>query len=357
MAFKLSDGTSEGVKTFMDNVHLIHCPEVDELLHVVRYSLPAMVEQSQASSAMPVSGVQVALKPVKLVIVDSIAAPFRGSEGGGGKGAITEEEINKSANTSLVARNAALQEIAFRLRKLARQYSLVVLLVNQVSDVFHKDNDRFSGSQAHPSSQHGNGGSVTHENGGVPLDYRNYKHASRFFTGEEADQRNGGGGGGKIAVFGLSWSNCIDCRIMLSRTGRRRSKESGEEIFHRVMLDEHGLELEDPLFALETEEIRRATLVFSPIVDKGYVDYVLRQEGLVCISQYKPTPRGRLPQKRKGRKGGTNKQGPAVKGSIMMMPTSVNSEDGGCDDSEEETDDEEAMWADMPLDDAILSQL
>lgn len=358
MAFKLSNGTSEEIKSFMDNVHLVHCPEVDELLHVVRYSLPAMVEQSQLSSETLGDVKTNFIKPVKLVVVDSIAAPFRGSEGGG-KAAITEEDINKFANTSLTERNAALQEIAFRLRKLARQYSLVVLLVNQVSDVFHKDNDRFSSSQAQSSSQlgghHGLGGSVTHENGGVPLEYRNYKHASKYFSGEEADQRNG-----KVAVFGLTWSNCIDTRIMLSRTGRRRRKATGEEAFATHMLDENGLEIEDPLFASETEEIRRASLIFGPAAEKGYIDCALRQEGLVSISKYHPTPRGPPRLKRRGRKRDSFKNVVEKGGNrIMPMPANARDEEDSEDpeDEPEELDEEEALWADMPLDDATLSQL
>lgn len=351
MAFKLSDGSSEGIKAFMDNVHLVHCPEVDELLHVVRYSLPAMVEQSQPSFVPTSNGIKLFNKPVKLVVVDSIAAPFRGSEGGSGnkQGAVTEEDINKSANTSLVERNAALQEISFRLRRLARQYSIVVLVVNQVSDVFHKDNDRFSGSQAHPSSQAG-GSSVTHENGGIPLDYRNYKHASKFFTGEEADlQKNS-----KIAVFGLSWSNCIDMRIMLSRTGRRRRKDDGMEVIMQCpIIDDQGMEIEDPLFALETEEIRRATLVFSPFVDKGYVDYALRQEGLVTVGEYHHTPRGPAPARR--RKAGQSAN--LLRSKNKIMPMSLNGLSHEEEEEDDSEDEEEALWAGLPLDEASLSQL
>lgn len=291
--FRRSSGAN--VADLTDNVHLIHCAEVEDLLHAVRYSLPALVEglsDSKSQLDMPKR------KPVKLVIVDSIAAPFRGTETTGsadkGKG---RAEANDIASYSFAQRNVHLHEIATSLHRLAARHDLCVVLINQVSDVFGHNGDGQYGRREEY---------LTHEGGCIPLEYRNYSLASRFFSGEDA------GKGGKMAVFGLPWANLIQVRLMLSRTGRRRRRvppvsledEQGEDIIETIDLPpadeaaEDQLLLEEPTSALrermgevQTVEVRRASLIFSPFAERGYIDYVLRQRGLVSIGQAIQLPR------------------------------------------------------------------
>ena len=218
------------VQDLTDNVHLVHCAEVEDLLHATRYSLPALVESlansDQAPNAADGSGSR---KPVKLVILDSIAAPFRGAEASGSlqsnaKGKGGEDDGDGTKTYSFAQRNAYLNEIATCLHILAARYQLCVVLVNQVADVFNymaPDRDREEEQ-------------ISHEGGGIPLEYRNFSLVSRYFSGEDA------GKGGKMAVFGLPWANLIQTRLMLSRTGRRRRR-----IPPAAMEDDETLETTD----------------------------------------------------------------------------------------------------------------
>ena len=288
------------VRDLTDNVHLIHCAEVEDLLHATRYSLPALVERlaapdRQDDATMEGADSQVK-KPVKLVIVDSIAAPFRGSEASGsvqtnGKGKGRAEDGDGPASYSFAQRNAHLHEIATSLHSLAARHQLCVILVNQVSDVFNSSNNA--------SDRHVEEEQISHEGGGIPIGYRNYSLVSRYFSGEDA------GKGGKMAVFGLPWANLLQTRLMLSRTGRRRRRVPAAALedetidgFDLPPVDEQA---EDDLFLnggqsermgeVQTVEVRRANLVFSPFTERGYIDYVLRGRGLVSIGQAVQQPR------------------------------------------------------------------
>lgn len=81
-----------------DAIHCFQCWSRDELQHVLRYQLPVAVERFNAG----------------LVIIDSIAAPFRGVKG--------------------KERTAALVSMGRQLRQLAKRYNCAVVIANQVLD-------------------------------------------------------------------------------------------------------------------------------------------------------------------------------------------------------------------------------
>lgn len=329
------------VQDFTDNVHLLHCPEVENLLHAVRYTLPAMVDRlSGAMSLQPEDIIpssqyeqdlrtsdasQLPLtisannfihpdlathaspksKPVKLVVIDSIAAPFRGVESGShGTSKNDNEGGQPSSKLRFVERQRDLAEIASHLYRLAQKHKLVVILINQVSDVFGRDDERTTHdytSQPHSDSHlapmaDAEDSEQETRRSGIPLEYRDYSIASRVFSGQDSGLCN------KLAGFGLAWSNCINARLMLGRTGERRKCSptghhtpepssssaamasdaqrlgSATESWH----DEHDFGL---------EEVRSASMVFGPFAERGYIEYVLRRQGPVSVSEYIPQPR------------------------------------------------------------------
>ena len=285
----------QDIKNLMDNVHLIHCSEAEGLLHAVRYSLPALVERLEETSMNSEKDAPHAMSskspttidqtgsgnagenPVKLVVIDSIAAPFRGSEA---SSSTLPSAVNSSGSRHIAQRTRDLAEIAHLLYRLAQRHDLAVVIINQVSDVFSR------ADQSLPSPYNdgfGNPKDDMADCNGLPLDYRHYSHVSRFFSGEDA------GSGEKMAVFGLAWTKCINSRIMLSRTGRRRRKMDGAVVLRTAGIDEDGAEVNG--LDEGTEEVRRADVVFSPFCERGSIEYALRQQGLVAIGEHSSRPR------------------------------------------------------------------
>ena len=389
------------VREMTDNVHLMLCAEPETLLHAVRYQLPALVESLEATGAVDGSTSSTRRKPVRLVVVDSIAAPFRGSESAAappslnsktGATADAQEDGNNSAGSGLGAtarpsytfaeRNAHLHEIATCLHRLARRHGLCVLFVNQVADVFAADSrseeDRLP---RHPRDRrkralgqdkalpppHLPVAEYAHEDAGIPAEYRNFSSASRYFSGEDAGAQLqlGGGGSAKMAVFGLPWANLVQTRVMLSRTGRRRDQRTGFELPPHTEFEnaEDGGDEDvfgqaasarptsDPADAMErpwlegpvipragaipvqTQEIRSASLVFSPFAERGSVEYILAPGGLRSIGEHVAAPRVRaeLRQWEAGRDG--------------LEQTKAGLED--------DDDDEEALWEEFGEDDDV----
>lgn len=258
-------------------------------------------------------------KPVKLIIVDSIAAPFRGAEGSG------------SSTHHFSDRTRDLAEVASLLHRLAQRYNLAVVLINQVSDVMSSTSSLESNNkQNHIEEQKS-------LNDGFPLDYRQYAHASKFFSGESA------GNGGKMAVFGLAWANLINARVMLTRTGKRRRISDGREVeyIHTVEMDGDGGEINR--MNIDSEEVRRMDIVFSPFAELGYTEYVLRQEGLVGVGTVHRTPRG---VKAHSADGETVDQ----EGAEPVRASGVTSIDSQAD---EEEDEEAALWKGLSSDPAF----
>ncbi|TXT07377.1 hypothetical protein VHUM_03097 [Vanrija humicola] len=157
----------------------------------------------------------------------------------------------------LVQRSRHLCTVADRLKALAVEYDLAVVVVNQVSDVFF----------------HGAGGPPP----GQPLPPMAYATQARLFSGQSP-------GVAKEASLGIVWANAVNVRIMLARTGRRR-KLAADDILHgkkrrtdagvAVSL---GLEFDD-----KPTLVRRLHVVFSPFACPGTLDYVIMPSGIHAL--------------------------------------------------------------------------
>ncbi|KAK8845397.1 hypothetical protein IAR55_006110 [Kwoniella newhampshirensis] len=291
------------VKGLLDNVLTNRVGDVDALEHALNYAIPAMLESRLNSSGKLTSTNET--KPIRLIVLDSITALFRG-------GSANDEKPTAPSSLSLTERSKRLCSVADQLKSLAVTYDLVVLVINQVSDVFARQQRQltptstptssFTQTQPFlgvppppPQTQHFDGigagpGAELIED--PPMIYASQ---ARWFSGQSE-------GLNKEASLGIVWANAINVRIMLSRTGRRRllhqedlrpSKRrrrgdvQAEPQSHRQQqpptptspiqdLGGIGIEVDDAKPTL----IRKMHVVFSPFSPSGTVDYAITPSGV-----------------------------------------------------------------------------
>lgn len=195
----------KGVDGWLDHVHTIKARDVEALEMVLEFHIPALIERLSSSE-----------RPIKLIAIDSIAAPFRGDPTSLGH-----------SSTSFIARSKALSSISDKLKSLAYIHNVAVLVVNQVTDVF---------SSTQPCSP------LAAQLHGLPqLLYAKYQ--SPNFSGERSGVK-------KAAALGYGWTNMINIRIMMSRDENGGGGRRMELIFSPFG------QRESRKFALEKEGIR-----------------------------------------------------------------------------------------------------
>ncbi|PSC72908.1 DNA repair XRCC3-like protein [Micractinium conductrix] len=129
------------------------------------------------------SGSGIAARPVRLLVIDSVAHVFRDlGETGGGVGEL-------AGRTELLFRMSTL------LRRLADEFSLAVLLVNQVVDAVTDEAAPTSSGMQLSSSSAARHAALT---GGLRL----------VSLGREV-----------VPALGLAWANCVNTRLFLARCG------------------------------------------------------------------------------------------------------------------------------------------
>lgn len=238
----------------LDNIHVIKALDIETLELILSYRAPRIVGSSQRQGTTQ----QPAILPIRLIIVDSIAAPFRASP--------------TSGSASLVSRAIDLGRIGDSLKQLANRFNCAVVVINQASDVFtlrplnftrldsavYPDltaplvpNGDFDSLFPPPRSQRPLP-KYAHEQYRLPE--RLYsRHQSPYFSGQSDHLR-------KIAALGLTWTNVINERIMLSRTRRKIRTQLGPED--------------------EVVRVRRMDFIFSPSVPHKQVEYVVESAGV-----------------------------------------------------------------------------
>jgi hypothetical protein len=192
-------------------------------------------------------------RPVKLIVLDSIAALFRAKSDG------------KTTMMSLVQRSKFSGEISSKLRSFAQKHRIAIVVINEVTDVFYSllpETDPKTGRQE-----------VL------------YQHQNQFLARANTIE----GEGKKEASMGLSWTNQINARIMMSRTERRRfieQDEDGERTAKRRRIGTvaGAATYEDIHSSIEqTAILRRMSVVFSPVSRNMSVDFVITQQGVEGI--------------------------------------------------------------------------
>ena len=162
-------------------------------------------------------------KRIRLIVVDSIAALFRDAAaatddaasadrtraiGGGGVGGGKEAAGGGGTFRSLyAARAAALFAVAARLKRLADDHSLVVVVVNQVTDVIAGDDlgEGIGGARA-PSALLSASSSSSLSRGKRPPPPTHTAGLRLVSSGREV-----------APALGLAWASCVGIRLFLSR--------------------------------------------------------------------------------------------------------------------------------------------
>ncbi|KIM31863.1 hypothetical protein M408DRAFT_327269 [Serendipita vermifera MAFF 305830] len=235
-------------QTLMDNIHNCSTPTVPALLSALKTALVQLFKHVEDSKGR--------LKPIRLLIIDSLGSLFH--------------SLDRTTTTTLVERSKILGEISYLLHSTASSKNAAVIVLNQVSDVFHNDS-YFS--------------TPSNEEAAPELIYRDQ---SVWFN---RPSPLAGLYPAREATLGLTWANQLNTRIMLSRTRRRqrptedesatlgfkRRKGPGESsIIHNPAL----LRDEDEQMEETGRSIRNLSVIFSASCSPCTMDFVILREGI-----------------------------------------------------------------------------
>ena len=223
----LSPALARQPDEFTDNVLLTRTEKFEDLEHCVNYTLPALIEQVRD------------VYPLRLVVVDSIAASIRSEYA--------------SSTSGLTQRGKDLSTLGQQLKALAFEHNLAVVVITQVSDVFQR-------THTTPSLL-----PTTYDSGkiGKPVALP-YNSQAPFFSGQRA------AGTSKQAALGLAWANLVDTRLLFTRTGKRQRA------------DEETSTTDNP-FDRDGRMIRAMHLVYSPFAPSSSLNYAINELGLYAL--------------------------------------------------------------------------
>lgn len=288
------------IAEILDNVHTSRVVDIDALEHALAFAVPPMLAARRPETNSPLLGQQVVHepstsrgespprrprrgeKPICLIIIDSITALLRGE--------------TESSSSSLTQRSRYLCTIGDRLKALAVQYELAVVVVNQVKDVFAPGfgvGVPITSALPGVSTLNGADG-VTSLTGDVApppsqassvdtaLPPMLYATQARHFSGQSA-------GVAKEAALGIVWANTVNTRLMLARTGRRRVVTDDDLRGLKRARTVHAAGHPPPdgqsngEVGEDKELIRRFQLVFSPFAPPAMLDYIILPDGIRAL--------------------------------------------------------------------------
>jgi DNA repair protein RAD57 len=201
------------------------------LISILSKVLPDLIAQRARSPG---------LKPVRLLVIDALTDLFFASD--------------KASTGTLIERSQNIVEISSLLHSLASAHDMIILVLNNTTDIFQVGDRAEAGS-------------------GEELQY---KQQSRWFGGAASIP----GESSKEASLGLAWANQINARIMMSRTGRRRFLDHGPNKRQKVSESSTVTTLDPPQD--DWTMLRRLSVVFSSVAPACSLDYIISAGG-VCI--------------------------------------------------------------------------
>eukprot|EP01112_Ceratiomyxa_fruticulosa_P014751 TRINITY_DN4256_c0_g1_i1.p1 TRINITY_DN4256_c0_g1~~TRINITY_DN4256_c0_g1_i1.p1 ORF type:complete len:553 (-),score=91.06 TRINITY_DN4256_c0_g1_i1:287-1945(-) len=124
------------------------------------------------------------MKHIKLIVIDSIAALFR----------------SEYSRDETMERSKVLWTFANQLKYISERYRVAIVVTNQVTSFFERDEHQLQRIPAHQIAQ------------------QQHTHSFMSSTQSSSSQK-------LIPSLGLAWSNCINTRLVLSRTVREYDYE------------------------------------------------------------------------------------------------------------------------------------
>ncbi|KAI9204175.1 P-loop containing nucleoside triphosphate hydrolase protein [Polychytrium aggregatum] len=190
-----------------DHVHVMHIRDFDTLHHVLMYQVPVLMSQ----------------RPIRLIVIDSIAATLRAEETmlGGGE------------SLPAVEKTRMLDSAISMLKRISDHYGAVVVCINQVSDAVNT---------SHQASH--------------PADFADRNiHGMLALAGQrQADH---------IPALGFAWSHMVNARLWLTR-------------------DRPMVQGDNP-----SNDIRLLRVVFGPnMAMSDYCEFSISGEGVQGVAKY-----------------------------------------------------------------------
>jgi DNA repair protein RAD57 len=256
------------VKTLLDNIQTSRVADIEALEHALAFVVPHMLERAREGTA--------GARPIRLLVIDSLTALLCGD--------------TERSTAGMAQRSRHICTVADRLKALAAEFGIAVVVVNQVKDVFGPE--PLLATQA-PASQ----AMVTHMpssqvSADAVLPPMLYATQAAHFSGQSA-------GVNKEAALGIVWANAVNTRIMLARTGRRRVLTPDDVVRGparkraRISASPGPSQDDDPDAAaaamhLELDSkptlIRRMCLVFSHAAAPAVLDYIITPSGVHALA-------------------------------------------------------------------------
>lgn len=265
---------------FLDNVHVEKAVDVENLEALLGYIAPARIERVnraalEGSLMTPYHGGEEGEDerltrpkpplPIKLIIVDSIAAPFR--------------VAHENDSAGFINRAKEFGTIGDLLKKLAKRFGVAVVVVNQVSDVF--DNGRpdelikashsldFTTTTISSTSNKLPSDPILPTAPGIRLAHETYNLPAYLYSRYQSPHFSGQSNSSQIqAALGHTWSNIINVRIMMSLLPSSTSfspEGTGED-------NRKGKDRESGK--------RKMELIFSPFARRAEIEYVVERGGI-----------------------------------------------------------------------------
>jgi DNA repair protein RAD57 len=257
-------------RQLLDNILSNIVSDIMALDHTLSYKIPLILRDRLGQGPSPLLGQTGEYEggkglPIRLLIVDSITALIRGADSN-----------YNSTSMGLTERSRHLCAVSDKLKAIALEFGLAVVVINQVSDVFTRA-PVVSSTPTAPGSSPSPMLSQFYTEGPEPPTL--YATQARWFSGQTDTLQ-------KEASLGIVWANAVNTRIMLSRTGRRRMidpKDLSRRRRRRKEVDEvegRGTVVEPIVDETQPTLIRRAHVVFSPFAAPATIDYIISPTGI-----------------------------------------------------------------------------
>ncbi|KAI8064536.1 P-loop containing nucleoside triphosphate hydrolase protein [Gongronella butleri] len=172
-------------------IHVKRTTTTDQLFALLAYQVPLLLEKHA---------------DIKVVIVDSLGAAYRGGGGGGTETGGTGRHYDNMAE---------LCDIGLRLKRLAHTHQVAVVVVNQVMDAVNNSHE----ARAAPSTSSSSSSLPDHVHDWLDMDLPGSSMA--YFVDSLA----------KVPTLGLTWANAVTTRLRMARATMMDGRPTRRALF------------------------------------------------------------------------------------------------------------------------------